>query len=101
MATPINIFRGALPTTGTTLATVPAGETWIVTHIALVGTSTSNPLQRVNLNFGGVAFLIQQLVSFTDTLQVDTKAVLVGGDTIAGLTTTANSCSAHISGVRL
>ena len=41
--TPAVLFRGAATTSvGTTLATVPASTTWIVTNIAIVNTAATS-----------------------------------------------------------
>lgn len=97
--TPTAFFRGAATTsTGTTLATVPASTTWIVTNIAIVNTASSSGTFTMALD--GVAIATTSTVPANSTIYIDLKQVLATGKLITG-GASATSVNFHISGIAL
>jgi hypothetical protein len=92
------LFRGAAETSSTTLYTVPAATTAIITNIAVTnGTSTA----------GTFTFLLNDIelhkdtpVDSNSTIYIDLKQVLPTTETIKGLAS-ATTIDFHISGVEI
>lgn len=97
--TPKVLFRGAATTnTGTTLYTVPAATTAIITNIVI--TNTAGSAGTYTLNLGGVNFATTVTVAAVDGTNIDMRQVLNAGDTITGGASTA-LINFHISGVEI
>ena len=97
--TPIAIYRGAASTTTTTtLGTVPAGKTWIITNIVV--TNTSSSLQSYTLSLDGVSIATSVGISANDSVAIDMKQVLAATKVVAG-GASATSVNFHISGVEI
>lgn len=98
-ATARALFRGvATTTTSTTLYTVPAGTTTIVTQIVVVNTSGSGQTATVFLN--GIDIMNAAAVPANTTLVLDLKQPLSATQTIQG-GASATSVDFHIAGVEI
>ena len=100
MATTLKVFaRGAATTnTATTLYTVPAATTAVITNIVV--TNTSGSLQSYSLSLDGVSIATTVAISASDSVVIDMKQVLGATKIIAG-GATATSVNFHISGVEI
>ena len=97
--TPIAIYRGAASTTtNTTLNTVPASTTWIITDVLVVNTSSVS--QAFTLALDGVSIATTVTIAANDSVELPMKQVLGASKTITG-GATATSVNFHISGVAL
>ena len=93
------LFRGAATTnTGTTLYTVPASTTTVVSNI--VATNTSGSSQTFTLALNGTAIATAVTVPANSSSFIDLKQVLVATNTITG-GASATSVNFHISGVQI
>lgn len=93
------LFRGAATTTvSTTLYTVPAEKTAVVTNIAATNTSASEA--TFTLSLGGVLLQDETSVPANTTAYIDLKQVLSATDTIQG-GASATDMKFHISGVEI
>jgi hypothetical protein len=92
------LFRGAATTGSTTLYTVPASTTTIVTSILVVNTSATP--QTYTLNLDGVSIATTVPVPANDSILIEPKQVLIATDTISGLAS-ATSVNFHISGMEI
>lgn len=100
MATTVKaLYRGAATTnTATTLYTVPAATTAVITNIVI--TNTSGSLQTYSLSLDGVSIATTVAISGTDSVVIDMKQVLGATKIIAG-GASATSVNIHISGVEI
>lgn len=97
--TPKILFRGAATTNvGTTLYTVPAGTTAIITNIVI--TNTAGSAGTFTLGLGGVNFATTVTVAAVDGTNIDMRQVLTAGQTITG-GASATTINFHISGVEI
>lgn len=93
------LFRGAATTTvGTTLYTVPASTTTVVSNIAVVNTAATAGTFDLALN--GTKLATTQAIAANSTAYIDLKQVLVATNTIAG-GASAITINFHISGVEI
>jgi hypothetical protein len=93
------LFRGAATTnTATTLYTVPASTTTVVSNI--VATNTSASAQTFTLALNGTAIATAVSVAANSSSFIDLKQVLVATNTITG-GASATSVNFHISGVQI
>ena len=93
------LFRGAATTTvGTTLYTVPASPTTVVSNIAVVNTTATAGTFDIALN--GTKLATTQAIAASSTAYIDLKQVLVATNTITG-GASAITVSFHISGVEI
>jgi hypothetical protein len=93
------LFRGAATTsTGTTLYTVPASTTTVVSNIVVTNTSAS--AQTFTLALNGTAIATTVTVAANASSFIDLKQVLVATNTITG-GASATSVNFHISGVQI
>jgi hypothetical protein len=93
------LFRGAATTTvGTTLYTVPASTTTVVTSIIVTNTSASAGTYTFAL--GGINLATTVAVGGNDSTVIDMKQTLVATNTITG-GASATSINFHISGVEI
>lgn len=93
------LFRGAATTnTATTLYTVPAGRTAVVTNIVVSNTSGSS--QTFTMAFAGTAFATTVSVAANSIAVFDLKQVLAATNTITG-GASATSVTFHISGIEV
>lgn len=97
--TPKILFRGAASTsTGTTLYTVPASTTTIVTSIVI--TNTAGSAGTFTLALGGTNLATTVSVGANDSTVLDLKQVLTAAQTITG-GASATTINFHISGVEV
>jgi hypothetical protein len=95
--TPVALFRGnATTTVGTTLYTVPASTTTIVTSILISNNSAS--AQTATISFDSIPVVTAVALSANTTQVIDMKQVLTTTKLITG-GASATSVSFHISGV--
>jgi hypothetical protein len=93
------LYRGAASTTtSTTLYTVPADTTAIVTNIVVVNSESSDLTFTMDLN--DVPFATTVTVKALDSTVLDVKQVLGATETIKG-GASSTGVSFHISGVEI
>ena len=92
------LFRGAAATSSTTLYTVPASTTAVVTNILVVNTAGSSATFDILLD--DVSIANDVTVGAYDTTVIDLKQVLATTKTIKGLAS-AITVNFHISGVEI
>ena len=92
------LARTAAALTSTTLYTVPASTTTVVSNIVVANTSASAQTFTINLN--GVALLSSTSISANSSAFFDLKQTLATTNTITGLAS-ATSVNFHISGVEV
>jgi hypothetical protein len=98
-STPKTLFRGAATTTvGTTLYTVPAATTAVVTSIVI--TNTAGAAGTFTLGLNGTNFATTVNVPANDSTVIDIKQVLNATQTITG-GASATTINFHISGVEI
>jgi hypothetical protein len=93
------LFRGAATTTvGTTLYTVPAGTSTVITDIMVVNTAASAGTFTMALD--GVSIATTVTVGAFDSTVIPMKQVLAATKTITG-GASATTINFHISGVEI
>ena len=92
------LFRGAAATSSTTLYTVPASTTAVVTNIVVTNTAASDASYTLLLDDVSLATTVT--VGASDTSVIDLKQVLATAKTIKGLAS-AITVNFHISGVEI
>jgi hypothetical protein len=92
------LFRGAASTSSTTLYTVPASTTTVVTNIAVTNTVTSDATFTLLLDDVSIGTTVT--VGGFDTTVIDLKQALATTKTIKGLAS-AVTVNFHISGVEI
>jgi hypothetical protein len=92
------LFRGAAATSSTTLYTVPASTTTVVTSILVANTAASTA--TFDLSLDDVQIANDVVVAANDSLNIDIKQVLATTKTIKGLAS-ATTVNFHISGVEI
>jgi len=99
MATVTKVLaRTAAATSSTTLYTVPASTTTVVSNIAVTNTAGSAGTFTLTLN--GVALHTTTAIAANATVYIDLKQVLATTQIIAGLAS-ATTINFHISGVEI
>jgi hypothetical protein len=92
------LSRTAASTSSTTLYTVPASTTAVVTNILVVNTAASTATFELLLDDVSIAKTVT--VAANDTISIDLKQVLATTKTIKGLAS-AVTVNFHISGVEI
>ena len=92
------LFRGAATTSSTTLYTVPASTTTVVTNVLV--TNTAGAVGTFSLLLDDVSIGSTVSVGAYDTTVIDMKQVLATTKTIKGLAS-ATTVNFHISGVEI
>jgi len=92
------LFRGAAATSSTTLYTVPASTTAVVTNILVANTASSSA--TFDLLLDDVSIANDVVVGANDSIIIDLKQVLATTKTIKGLAS-AITVNFHISGVEI
>ena len=92
------LARQAAALTSTTLYTVPASTTTVVTNVLVVNTAAS--AATFDLLLDDVSIANDVAVAANDTLSIDLKQVLATTKTIKGLAS-AITVNFHISGVEI
>lgn len=104
VTTPKTLYRGAAATSATTLYTVPASTTTVVTDITVCNTSASS--QTFTLTLGsltsGFNMFSAATIAANTTTVIDCKQVLTNANTdlIRG-SASATSVNFHINGVEI
>lgn len=99
MATnPKLMFRGAASTSNTTLYTVPASTTAVVTDIVVANTDSTAATFTINLD--GVAVVPGSTIAANSIATFEIKQVLETTDTLSG-SASATTVNFHISGVEI
>lgn len=97
--TPKVLFRGAATTTtSTTLYTVPAGTTAVITNIVVTNTAGTDGTYTMAFDDVNIATTVG--VTANDSTVLDIKQVLNAGETIKG-GASATTVNFHISGVEI
>ena len=92
------LFRGAAATSSTTLYTVPASTTTVVSNILV--TNTASTAATFTLLLDDVSIGTTVTVGALDSTVIDLKQVLATAKTIKGLAS-AITVNFHISGVEI
>jgi len=92
------LARQAAAVTNTTLYTVPASTTTVVTNIAV--TNTASSIATFDLSLNDIQIFNDSSVAANTTVFVDLKQVLTTTQTIKGLAS-AITVNFHISGVEI
>lgn len=92
------MFRGSASLANTTLYTVPAGRSAIVTDICVTNTDTVSTTFTLNLN--GTALISGATLAAKSTATFEIKQVLEAADTVSG-SASATTVKFHISGVEV
>ncbi len=92
------MFRGAASTSNTTLYTVPAATTAVVTDIVV--TNTAGTAGTFTLNLNGSALASGVTLPANGVTNISIKQVLAASQTISG-SASATSINFHISGVEI
>jgi hypothetical protein len=92
------LFRGAAATSSTTLYTVPAATTAVVTNVLV--TNTAATTGTFSLSLDGVSIATSISVGANDTTVIDMKQTLATTKIIAG-NASATTINFHISGVEI
>jgi hypothetical protein len=99
MATTTKVLaRAAAATSSTTLYTVPASTTTVITNIAVTNTAASAGTFTLTLN--GTALHTTTAIAANATVYIDLRQVLATTQIIAGLAS-ATTINFHISGVEI
>ncbi|MGW6600611.1 hypothetical protein [Streptomyces sp. NPDC055036] len=99
MATaPANFYRGDLPSSLTTVYTVPSGATAIVTNI--VATNNGSSAASIAVKVGGTFLIANAGIAAKGVLTLECSQVLDEGDSIE-VQGNAVPASTHISGVEV
>ena len=91
------LFRGAASTNSTTLYTVPAGTTTLVTSVVAANSTASEA--TYNLSLGGTALATGVSVPANDSVILEVKQVMAAGDWIVG--DALAGVTFHISGLEI
>ena len=92
------LFRGAASTSSTTLYTVPASTTTVVTNILVANTAATTATYELLLD--DVSIANDVVIGANDTVSIDLKQTLATTKTIKGLAS-AVTVNFHISGVEI
>jgi len=96
--TPAVLYRGAAATSSTTLYTVPASTTAIVTNILVTNTAATAATFTISLN--GTVIIPASSLAANSTALFDMKQVVTTGQLIAGFAS-AVTVNFSLSGVLL
>jgi len=92
------LARTAAATSSTTLYTVPASTTAVITNIAV--TNTAGSAGTFSLSLNSVALHTTTAIAANTTVYIDLRQVLATTQTITGLAS-ATTINYHISGVEI
>lgn len=92
------LFRGAASTSNTTLYTVPASTTTVVSNILVVNTASTDG--AFDLSLDDVQIANDVAISANDSIFIDLKQTLAATKTIKG-SASATTINFHISGVEI
>jgi hypothetical protein len=92
------LFRGAAPTSSTTLYTVPPGTTTLVSSLVVVNTASA--VATFDMSFDSIQIANDVNIPGNDSLILELKQVLEASDVLAGLAS-ASTVNFHISGLEI
>ena len=92
------LFRGAAPTSNTTLYTVPSGKTTLVNSLVVVNTASA--VATFDMSFDSIQIANDVVIPANDSLILELKQVLEASDVLAGLAS-ASTVNFHISGLEI
>lgn len=92
------LFRGAASTGSTTLYTVPAATTTLISSILVTNTASTSATYSLSLNDVSMATTVS--VPANDSALLEVKQVLAATQTIKGLAS-ATTVNFHISGLEI
>ena len=92
------LFRGAASTSNTTLYTVPASTTAIITNIVVTNTAATSATYTIKFN--NVDVLSGISINANSSVAIDMKQVLTATQAVAG-SASATTVNFHISGVEV
>lgn len=92
------LYRGAAPTSNTTLYTVPGDHYAILTNVVVANTTSSSIAATISLN--GTEIISESPVPGNDALVFDIRQVVEAGQLIEGLAA-SSGLNFHISGVEI
>jgi len=93
------LFRGAATTSvGTTLYTVPASTTTVISNIGV--TNTSSSAGTFTLGLAGTVLHMTTAIAANTTIYIDCKQTLTATQTITG-GASATTINFHLSGVEI
>lgn len=92
------LYRGAAATGSTTLYTVPAATTTMVTSIVVTNTSAAS--QTYTLSINGVVLAPAVSIPAGEAVIVEPKTLIATGQILAGFAS-ATSVNFHISGLEV
>jgi hypothetical protein len=96
--TPKNLARTAASTTSTTLYTVPAATTAVLTSIWVTNTTASTQTFTITVN--GVPFLAASPLAANASVAIDVKQVVAATQIIAGFASNTGVIF-HLSGMEI
>lgn len=97
-AQPKLFFRGAVPTTLSTLYTVPSATEIVVTSIIVA--NAAGETAEVTISMGGVEILKDGRLSSGDSVHFDIRQVMQATDAIEA-SADVNGITLHVSGVEV
>jgi hypothetical protein len=97
-ATPALFYRGAAATSSTTLYTVPAATTAVLTDIVVSNTSSNQ--QYVTMTVDGINILPTVPISPNTVINLQPKTVIATTKILAGFATSTD-VKFHVSGVEV
>jgi len=96
--TAVNFYRGAAPISATSLYTVPASKTAIVTDIVISNTNSSQ--QYVTISIDGTVLIPNVPISANNIVTFSLKQAISTGLVISGIASSSD-VKIHISGVEV
>lgn len=97
-AQPTLFFRGSVPTTLSTLYTVPSSTKIVVTSIIVANTVSSTA--EITIRLGGVEILKDGRLATGDSVHFDIRQVMSTSDAIEAMSD-INGVTLHVSGVEV
>lgn len=92
------LFRGAATTGSSTLYTVPALTTTLITTVVIVNTASTNA--TFDMSLAGVQLANDVVVPANDSIVLEIKQVIAAGETITALAS-ATTVNFHVSGLEI
>jgi len=96
--TAVNFYRGAAPTSSTTLYTVPSAKTAIVTDVVISNTNSNQ--QYVTISIDGIVIIPNVPISANNIVTFSFKQAISTGLIISGIASSSD-VKIHISGVEV
>jgi len=96
---PKRFYKGTVGTTASTVYTVPASTSAIVSNIVLINKTGS--AATVTVTVAGIEIVASYSVAANDTVVIDLSLFMNTGETITVQAGTANAINIYISGVEV